>query len=131
MGEITCVDGVRLGSAREVQEISAARVGSRGEIRAMREVRARREVQKRNGLSQDRRVACMREIRRAGKAAAVLKSCDAGRGFDSGSAMRYGDERRRLGTAVQGSDINGMVVHAEGRYRDARPNGSSRVTLAR
>jgi hypothetical protein len=89
MGEITCVDGVRLRPAREVREISGATVGSRGEIRAMREVRAMHEVQKRNGSSQDRRVVCMREIRRAGKAAAesVLKSCDAGRGFRLGGAM--------------------------------------------
>jgi hypothetical protein len=45
--------------------------------------------------------------------------------------MRYGDERQRQGTAAQGSEIKGIAVRAEERHTDARPNGSSRVTLVR
>ncbi|KAJ7797400.1 hypothetical protein B0H14DRAFT_2619013 [Mycena olivaceomarginata] len=38
LGELPCVDGVRLESAREVREISVATVESRGDIHAMHEV---------------------------------------------------------------------------------------------
>ncbi|KAJ7802082.1 hypothetical protein B0H14DRAFT_3781732 [Mycena olivaceomarginata] len=98
MGEITCVDG-----------------GSRGEIRAMREVRARREIQKRNGSSQDRPVACMREIRRAGKAVVEVST----RGRDT-----IWDERQRQGMAVQGSEIRGMASlarHVEPQHSRHEP----------
>jgi hypothetical protein len=65
----------------------------------MREVHAIREVEKRNGSSQDRQVACVREIHRAGKAAAesVLKSCDAGRVFESGARCDMGMRGRGRG----------------------------------